>query len=80
MNSSTPADPVERLRTLEPGTRVVVRYRIDGGQTDALGELLRVDAALCVVDTRRGPVSVALDSVTAAKPVPPAPARRRPRA
>jgi hypothetical protein len=60
---------------------VVVRYRIDGGLTDALGELLAADAETCTVRTvRRGDVVVQLSAVTAAKQVPPAPPRRGPRA
>ncbi|GAA4543989.1 putative acetyltransferase [Amycolatopsis samaneae] len=58
------------------GTRVVVRYRIEGGFTDALGTLLARDATTCTVDTKRGPVVVPLDAVVAAKPVPPPPERR----
>ncbi|MFD9888529.1 ferrous iron transport protein A [Amycolatopsis sp. NPDC059027] len=59
------------------GTRVVVRYRIEDGFTDALGTLLARDAATCTVETKRGPVVVPLDAVVAAKPVPPPPERRR---
>ncbi|MFE0026681.1 ferrous iron transport protein A [Amycolatopsis sp. NPDC059021] len=59
------------------GTRVVVRYRIEGGFTDALGTLLARDATTCTVETKRGAVVVPLDAVVAAKPVPPPPQRRR---
>ncbi|WP_230118684.1 hypothetical protein, partial [Arthrobacter sp. Bi83] len=61
-----------------PGTRVVVRYRVDGGYTDALGDLLECRASDCTVRTRSADVVVPLDLVVAAKEVPPAPARRRP--
>jgi hypothetical protein len=61
---------------LIPGLRVVVRYRLPSGFTDALGELLSVDARTVVVQTRRGDVRIDLSSVVAAKEVPPPPARR----
>jgi len=57
---------------------VVVRYRIPGGLTDALGELVSMNDGECTVRTRRGDVVVDLEMVTAAKAVPPPP-RRRPR-
>ena len=69
----------DRLAALPLGTRVVVRYRIEGGLTDALGELTGRDEASCTVATRRGDVVVPLDAVSAAKPVPPPPPRRDPR-
>lgn len=59
---------------------MVVRYRIEGGFTDVLGELRAVDAESCTVGTRHGDVVVSLSAVAAAKQVPPAPPRRRPRA
>jgi hypothetical protein len=62
------------------GTRVVVRYRIDGGLTDALGELVDKSDGECTVRTRRSDVVIALSLVVAAKEVPPAPPRRTPRA
>ncbi len=71
----TPAE----LRALPLGTRVVVRYRLHGdshGATDALGDLVAVDAAACTVVTRRGEVVVAMADIVAAKTVPPAPERR----
>lgn len=69
--------PAQQLIALPLGTRVVVRYRIDGGLTDALGDLVQVARESCTVRTRRhGDVVVRLDLVTAAKPVPPAPPRR----
>lgn len=68
------------LGGLPLGTRVVVRYRIEGGFTDALGDLLACGDAECTVDTRRGAVTVVLADVVAAKQVPPAPPRRNPRA
>lgn len=61
------------------GTRIVVRYRIDGGHTDALGYLRSVDAASCVVETKRGEVTIALADIALAKAVPAPPERRPPR-
>ncbi|WP_342745552.1 hypothetical protein [Sinomonas mesophila] len=68
--------PVAALRRLAPGTRVVVRYRIGQGFTDALGDLLSCTADEASVRTRRGDVVVHLADVVAAKPVPPPPPRR----
>jgi len=42
---------------------VVVRYRIDGGLTDALGHLLACDAGSCTVRTRRADVVIAAAGV-----------------
>lgn len=64
------------LRELPLGTRVVVRYRVEGGFTDALGTLVARDETTCTVDTRRGPVVVGFEEVTLAKPVPPPPVRK----
>lgn len=62
---------------IEPGQRVVVRYRIaDGRATDALGILLSADAEHLVVDGKRGVERIAVDDVIAAKQVPPAPEPR----
>jgi hypothetical protein len=61
------------------GTRVVVRYRIEGGMTDALGELVARTASDCTVRTRRTDVVIPLRLVVAAKEVPPPPPRRAPR-
>jgi N-acetylglutamate synthase len=57
------------------GRRVVVRHRVGGKQTDAVGEL-SADGADLVVQTRRGPVRVARSAVTAVRAIPPAPPRR----
>ena len=59
---------------------MVVRYRIDGGLTDALGHLVSCDDRGCTVRTRQADVVIALDAVVTAKEIPPAPERRRPRA
>lgn len=72
--SPTPA--AEALRRLPLGTRVVVRYRIGSGFTDALGPLTALDSSGCTVATRRGAVVVPFELVVAAKQVPPAPQPR----
>ena len=77
---SQPPTPAGFLSAAAPGTRVVVRYRIDGGLTDALGHLVSCDAGACTVRTRQADVVIPLDLVVAAKQVPPAPERRRPAA
>ncbi|WP_020662225.1 hypothetical protein [Amycolatopsis benzoatilytica] len=64
------------IADLPLGTRVVVRYRIEGGFTDALGPLRARDEETCTVETKRGLVVVPLAAIVAAKPVPPAPVRR----
>ncbi|MDM7989910.1 hypothetical protein [Arthrobacter sp. zg-Y877] len=72
----TSSEPAAVLRGLQPGVRVVVRYRIEGGLTDALGTLSSIGAGECTVSTRRGDVVIPYPLVTAAKTVPPAPPRR----
>jgi hypothetical protein len=68
------------LRVLQDaalGDRLVVRAHHGDGARDALGELrARTDTSV-TIDTRRGPVEVAVADVVAAKHVPPPPARRR---
>ncbi|WP_461171937.1 putative acetyltransferase [Arthrobacter sp. Z1-9] len=71
--------PAGFLAAAAPGTRVVVRYRIDGGFTDALGHLVMCDAGACTVRTRQADVVIPLERVVAAKEVPPAPEPRGPR-
>lgn len=72
--------PVDFLRAAPVGTRVVVRTRVPGGFTDALGYLRERDGAGCRVETRRkGVVSLSFADVVAAKEVPPPPAPRAPR-
>ena len=58
------------------GSRVVVRTRIPGGYTDALGFLRSRSAASVSVETKRGLVTLAMVDVVAAKEVPPAPEPR----
>ncbi|GAB3252022.1 putative acetyltransferase [Arthrobacter pigmenti] len=66
----------QTLTTLPLGTRVVVRYRIPDGLTDALGYLRGIDDARCTVETRTSDVVIELADVQAAKEVPPPPPRR----
>jgi len=73
---AVPSGPADVLRTAPPGARVVSRYRITGGFTDALGYLRSCNDSACVVDTRRGEVTVPLSDVVAAKQVPEPPPRR----
>ncbi|HSP52490.1 MAG TPA: hypothetical protein VLO00_06310, partial [Cryobacterium sp.] len=61
------------------GTRIVVRTRIEGGVTDAVGYLRSVTDTECAVETKRGLVTLALADIVAAKQVPPPPAPRAPR-
>ncbi|WP_394939184.1 ferrous iron transport protein A [Psychromicrobium sp. YIM B11713] len=67
---------------LEPGSRIVVRYRIDGPLplTDALGVLLSKDAESISVQTKRGVVVIRSSDIVAAKAVPAAARRRAQRA
>ncbi|MDQ0820103.1 hypothetical protein QFZ79_002396 [Arthrobacter sp. V4I6] len=77
---SQPMPPPQQFLSGAPiGTRVVVRYRIEGGLTDALGELVGLGEGACTVRTRRQDVVIPLARVVAAKEVPPAPPRRNPR-
>jgi hypothetical protein len=63
------------LSLVDSGPRVVVRYRIEGGFSDALGVLSSRTPTHCVIDTRRGPATVDLTDVVLAKQVPPTPQR-----
>jgi GNAT superfamily N-acetyltransferase len=56
--------------------RAVVRRRIDHGVTDALGDVVAIDAGTVSVRTRRGVEVINRAAVVAAKEVPPRPARR----
>jgi ribosomal protein S18 acetylase RimI-like enzyme len=69
----TDHDPVDQLR---PGMRAVVRHRIDHGVTDALGEVVAIEADTVSVETRHGLETIDRAAVTAAKEVPPKPSRR----
>jgi hypothetical protein len=78
VNSQNPS-PRQFLEGASLGTRVVVRYRISDGLTDALGDLVGITQADCTIRTRRTDVVIPLAQVVAAKQVPPAPPRRAPR-
>jgi len=69
----TDSDPVDELR---PGMRAVVRQRIEHGVTDAVGDLVAMDADTVSIRTRRGLVVIERAAVVAAKEVPPRPSRR----
>ncbi|MFB9716694.1 hypothetical protein [Arthrobacter methylotrophus] len=71
--------PQDFLLNTVSGTRIVVRYRVNTGFTDALGYLLSVTDGACTIRTRRSDVEIPLALVVAAKEVPPPPARRGPR-
>lgn len=75
MNSPA-RSPKEFLETAPADTRVVVRYRIEEGLTDAVGDLVSVQNGECTVRTRRSDVVIPLALVVAAKEVPPPPPRR----
>lgn len=55
----------------DPGTRVVVRYRLADGLHDALGDLLEVAADHVTVRTRRGDIRVEASTMVTGKRVPP---------
>lgn len=76
---SSPAPALAAFLALPLGTRVVIRYRIQGGYTDALGPLVRVTETECEVLTRKGSVTVMVSDIVAAKRVPQSPPRRIPR-
>ncbi len=69
----THSDPVDGLR---PGMRAVVRQRIEHGVTDALGDVVGMDADTVSVRTRLGLVVIQRAAVVAAKEVPPRTIRR----
>lgn len=62
------------------GDRLVVRAHHGDGARDALGVLVARTAGAVTIETRRGPVEVAIADVVAAKQVPPPPASRAPHA
>jgi len=69
-------DPVTVLRSLPAGTRVVVRSRIPGGFTDAIGTLHDRTDLDCTLLTRTGPAVIPWSAVVAGKPAPPPPPGR----
>lgn len=85
MTTDDAPGPGAPWRAWAPGQRVVVRRRLPAGEpqpyTDVLGDLVAVDDAGVTVRTRRsGDVRVPGAEIALGKVVPPAPARRRPRA
>lgn len=73
----TPADPAAFLRGAPMGMRVVIRYGLpDGRATDVIGFVSASDDTAIVVASTRGLETVQLDTVIAAKEVPPPPVRR----
>lgn len=69
-------DPVQLISSVPLGTRMTVRKRSDDGYADALGYLRERTEMECVIETKRGLVSVELAEVTAVRLVPPPPAPR----
>ena len=84
-SSGTPSSVLGLLAGLPAGTRVSVRWALPDDDasglplTDALGELVAVDEEAVTVRTRRGDVRIGTGALRAARVVPPAPERRRPR-
>jgi hypothetical protein len=70
-------DAIRLLGEVPLGTRLVVRYRLAEGATDALGYLRARTTETCLLDTPRGEISINCVDVIAAKPIPEPPARRR---
>ncbi|MET0965177.1 MAG: ferrous iron transport protein A [Nakamurella sp.] len=68
--------PTAFFATVDIGRRIVARYRIPGGFTDALGYLRAKSNSTLLIETRRGEVTVNLSDVVAAKTVPEPPPRR----
>lgn len=76
-----PSEPVP-WRDWTVGSRVMVRRHIDDPQhkfTDVLGVIVTTDADGLVLDTRKGEVFVPGEMIFQGKPIPPPPARRRPK-
>ncbi|WP_417233463.1 hypothetical protein [Arthrobacter sp.] len=83
--------PADFFDTLEPGERIVVRFRLAGSSpgndddapaargplfSDVIGFFASLEDGVLTVDTASGPVSVERAGITHAKRVPPAPQRR----
>jgi GNAT superfamily N-acetyltransferase len=71
------------VSNLPLGSRVVVRWRLETPDpateatlTDAVGTLVGRDDETVSVETSRGPVTIELHRITAAKEIPPKPSRR----
>lgn len=72
-NTDASAPPPLPWLSWEPGTRVVVRYRLSDGLHDALGNLVEVAADHVTVRTRRGDVRVEAATMVTGRKVPPPP-------
>ncbi len=78
------SSPVEFIQSAALGTRMTVRRRLHADPsgarfTDAVGYLRERSATEITVEARHGLVTIAMAEVTAAKAVPPPPARRAPK-
>lgn len=72
----TPLPPPLPWTHWRVGERVVVRYRVEGGVSDALGDLLAVGPHGVTVRTRRGDIEVPAAIMVTGKRVPPPPRGR----
>ena len=75
-SASMSQDAVRLIAEAPLGSRLVVRKRISGGFSDALGYLRSSTETECVIETKRGLVTIPLAEVVAAKEVPPPPPPR----
>lgn len=57
----------------KPGDRVVLRYRLEDGLHDALGDVIEAAVDHVTINTRRGPVRVEASTMVTGKRVPPPP-------
>ena len=57
----------------QKGERVVLRYRLDDGLHDALGNVVEVESDHVSIETRRGIVRVEARTMVTGKRVPPPP-------
>lgn len=69
---------IQELSEVPIGTRVVVRYLIEGGEraTDVMGPLVARSDSSVTVEATSGPVDIAVEDIVAGKPIPPPAARR----
>ncbi|WP_240623059.1 hypothetical protein [Schaalia canis] len=76
LNTPPASPPPPRLPWLEwkPGDRVVLRYRLEDGLHDALGDVIESTVDHVTINTRRGPVRVEAPTMVTGKKVPPPPA------
>lgn len=74
---STPERPILPWTRWAPGTRVVVRYRLDDGLHDALGTLEETAVDHVIITTKRGRIRVEAETMVTGKIVPAASPRSR---